>query len=90
MISNPSGDGRIFEWKNRAGVSWTLAPNMNFLDQPHNAGVRIGDFDVGTNCPYYNDGHKNADLKYNANGTLYNVKGPWGEVYNHVISFTPV
>lgn len=25
-ISNPSGDGYHFEWTNRAGVTWSLAP----------------------------------------------------------------
>lgn len=35
-ISNPSGDGVHFEWENKAGVKWSLAP--------HFTGDRLTDF----------------------------------------------
>lgn len=76
-ISNPSGDGYHFEWTNRAGVSWSLAPDYGFNDY---GGERLNDFNVGPDCPYYGDGHTNANLRYKQNGgALKKVYGPWDE-----------
>ena len=29
-VSNPSGDGKHFEWRNRAGVTWSLSPSYKW------------------------------------------------------------
>ena len=52
-----------YTWKNRAGVSWTLYPKSS------------SELRVGTDCPYYKNGHKVARF------TSVGVYGPWGELY---------
>ena len=54
-----------YKWENKAGVSWTLYPTNNG-----------NELKVGTDCPYYKNGHVVA--KFDANG----VEGPHGEIYS--------
>lgn len=81
-MSNPSGDGFTFEWANRAGKTWSLTSNVREGDR------RIHDFDVGEDCPYYKEGHHNAELVYDEGGALLGIVGPNGKTFNHVIDFT--
>ena len=65
-ITNPTGDGQNFLWKNRADVEWDLTAK-------YNASGVIEAFDVGENCPYFDMDeppypHKVAKLKFGPNG----------------------
>tara|TARA_B110000305_G_C19133792_1_gene490178 strand:+ start:248 stop:616 length:369 start_codon:yes stop_codon:yes gene_type:complete len=81
-IANPSGDGLNFTWSNRAGVKWDLTASRD-----PKSGILKG-FDVGKNCPYYNNGHKYAEFVWNPKSQLISkVKGPWNEPYTLVNKF---
>lgn len=61
----------VYRWSDRAGASWELFANPNSLDK----------LDVDTECPYYNDGHTQATLLFDADGDLYAITGPYDNVY---------
>ena len=77
-ITNPSCDGEVFEWKNTAGVVWTLYANFDSTG-------RIISFNVGQDCPYYDNGHTEADILFHeSDGTVDKIFGPYGEPYTLV------
>lgn len=85
-ITNPSGNGKNFIWKNRAGVEWDLIAKFN------QSGM-IEAFDVCKNCPYFDMyeppyPHKVARLKYGPNGQLEGIYGPGYEFYAFVMNFS--
>ncbi len=66
-------DATNFKWTNRAKVSWTLTltENKNVLN-------------VGSDSPYYNKGHRTANLKWDANGNVVEITGPSNSSYTKV------
>ena len=74
-------EGLQLRWSNRAGVSWMLTPRAD------------GNFDVGEECPYYNNGHtvcivvRNTDSVPGA-GSVNSLLGPWSEAYDQVATIT--
>ena len=66
----------VFEWKNKAGVSWTLEFNNS---DPTN-------FQVGKSCPYYTDGHIKANVKSEGEYVV-GIRGPGNEFYTKVPDF---
>lgn len=58
---------KCYKWTNRAGVTWSLYPRG-----------KNDSLEVGTDCPYYNDGHTEAAF------TKEGVYGPWKEFYDRV------
>ena len=68
-ISVVDADKGIFRWTNKAGVKWTLTKKSDTK------------FAVGTDCPYYRTGHKEATLKLNDEGKVVSIAGPWNEIY---------
>lgn len=76
-IENPSSDGMNFVWTNRAGVEWSLYAHYD------ESGM-LSYFDVGQDCPYFDDGHTMAEVEYDwEEGTLLAIYGPWGEKYTY-------
>ena len=64
--------GKVLQWKNTAGVIWTLS-----LTEDR---TRLA---VGTNCPYYNDGHTICTVVYATHAnTVAALLGPWNERYD--------
>ena len=61
----------VFKWKNRAGVSWLLTRKENSVDK----------LDVGTDCPYYNSGYKEAMVVYDDDGKIIKIEGPHEAMY---------
>lgn len=84
-IGNPSGDGERFDWYNRGGESFSLAPAF--------AENLITGFKVGEDADKYGElftkGFTSAALQYNEVGSLIRLIGPGDEEYNFVITFTP-
>jgi len=72
-ITNPSGDGKTFKWRNAAGVEWTLTNAAG-------PGI-VTHLTVGSDCPYYSHGYRVAALKY-AGGKVIGISGPFGEEYD--------
>ena len=66
----------MYRWSNRANVSWTLT------QRPFEANKFI----VGTDCPYYKDGHTVATLNLSNEGKVVSISGPWNEIYGKVSS----
>ena len=60
-----------YEWENRAGVSWTLTFNKEDPEK----------LIVGSDCCYYNDGHKEAELKIKNNKKVTGILGPHEELF---------
>ena len=79
-ITNPSCDGVNYKWNNKAGVQWSLTAVMN--------GAQIDYFAVGTDCPYYDSGHTQAQLSYESGDQISAIAGPWNEPYTAHLSFT--
>eukprot|EP00928_Gymnodinium_smaydae_P050256 TRINITY_DN33831_c0_g1_i1.p1 TRINITY_DN33831_c0_g1~~TRINITY_DN33831_c0_g1_i1.p1 ORF type:complete len:605 (+),score=81.38 TRINITY_DN33831_c0_g1_i1:99-1913(+) len=69
-----SGEAPQLTWSNRAGVSWTLTASC---DCPPS-------LLVGTDCPYWPDGHHKCDVKLDDKGCVEGIFGPWGEFYRRV------
>lgn len=65
-------DSDHFTWTNRAGVSWNLTRIGN-----------SGNFTVGQECPYHDNGYTVAEAVLDDAGTVEYVKGPGGERYDH-------
>lgn len=63
-----------FQWSNRAGVSWTLRGDD--LTRP---------LAVGSDSPYYANGHRHAAVEWNNDGTVRRIQGPGGEWYDRVV-----
>ena len=66
MLDKAAG---TFQWTNKAGVKWTLTKT----DSPDK-------LTVGEDCPYFNSGYTEADLKF-VDGKVVAIAGPWGEIY---------
>lgn len=65
--------GKVFEWKNRAGVSWALTRSETNAKK----------FMVGRSCPYYNI-YKTTTVemkKVNGENVVISIVGPHNEVY---------
>ena len=67
--------GDNYKWTNRAGVVWSLTAKYDSSD-----GLLIA-FDVGSDCPYYDDGHTLARVSYDDDGKMNGVYGPGDEFY---------
>jgi len=78
-LTNPSCDGLNYVWNNKAGASWSLAAVMS--------GDKIDYFIVGTDCPYYDSGHTQAQLSYDGEA-ISSIAGPWNEPYAAHLEFT--
>jgi hypothetical protein len=50
-------------------------------------GDQIDYFNVGTDCPYYDSGHTQAQVSYTG-GQISSIAGPWDEPYSAHTSFT--
>ena len=66
----------MYRWSNRANVKWTLTQRPFEADK----------FIVGTDCPYYNDGHTVATINIDNKGKVVSIAGPWNEIYRKVSS----
>ena len=65
--------GKLYTWKNRAGVSWTLTRNSADSEL----------FDVGRTCPYYKSGYKVGRVSLDKDsGAVVGFFGPWNELYD--------
>ena len=65
----------MFTWQNRAGVKWDLT-----LVEEVEPGTLM--FDVGEDCPYYQNGYTTANLYYNIDSTEeVEIEGPWRELF---------
>lgn len=64
---------QTFAWKNEAGVEWTLSKDLN------NDSTTLA---VGTECPYYKDGHKFCRVERSEeDGRVVALLGPHDERY---------
>ena len=68
-ISVDDAERGIYTWNNRAGVEWTLK-------QAWELGL-----EVAPDCPYYDDGHREAFVDMDWDGNIIAIHGPWNEVY---------
>jgi hypothetical protein len=68
-ISVDDAERGVYTWKNRAGAEWTLK-------QAWELGL-----EVAPDCPYYDDGHKEAFVDMDWNGDVIAIHGPWNEIY---------
>ena len=64
-----------YEWKNKAGVSWTLTKDEE----------RSLILLVGQECPHYDEGHKEAIIRLKP-GSDYGIYGPDGSLWTKVSS----
>ena len=65
----------VFTWQNRAGVKWDLT-----LVEEVEPGTLM--FDVGEDCPYYQNGYTTANLYYKIDSTEeVEIEGPSWELY---------
>lgn len=64
--------GLALEWRNRAGVTWTLT----LTEDPTQLAV-------GKDCPYYKNGHTICTVVYTSGGDcVAALLGPWNEQYD--------
>ena len=54
----------VYRWKNRDGATWTLTAKNP--DSPEK-------LEVSEDCPYYENGHTEATLKFDADGNVYAI-----------------
>jgi len=62
----------VYMWKNKAGAWWNLTQKP---DDPSK-------LTVDQRCPYYSHGYHEATLKFDENGKVIQIAGPFGERYN--------
>ena len=72
-ISEGGTEG-ILKWSNLANVTWTL----------YGSG-QSGELEVGSDCPYFKDGHTQCKLVQDPAGNVIAVMGPWNERYDRVV-----
>ena len=61
----------VYRWANRAGVSWEVTKDPVSPDK----------LNVEPNCPYYDKGHREATLRFDADGNVYAIVGPDDKVF---------
>ena len=71
-ITLVDSENGVYRWKNRAGAWWHLTKKP---DDPTK-------LTVDHRCPYYPHGYKEASLKFDDNGNVIQIAGPFGERYN--------
>ena len=76
-------DAEQFTWRNRAGIEWTLKPVEDDHGQWSTTKLAVGE-----DCPYYEDGHKEAALEYKDN-KIYAIRGPNGKPYTKKATSCP-
>ena len=72
-------DDGTFEWRNRAGYHWSLAPIPKGEDDWDTTKLQ-----VGPECPYFKDGHTFAAVEWEGepgHSVVSTIKGPWGEAF---------
>ena len=65
----------VYLWKNRAGAWWNLTRKPDDKTK----------LTVDPRCPYHKHGYHEAGLKFDEDGNVIQIKGPFGERYNKQI-----
>ena len=68
--------GNVYTWKTRGSAKWSLT----LVSSKEKEGTLR--FDVGEDCPYYQNGYTTANLYYNIDSTEdVKIEGPWSDLY---------